>query len=109
MVHDIRDGDTLGEQLLTFRLQGCYRAGLKGKMIERAGNAEPGVNTGIIVLRNPLYLLRLHESDELIPTCVKEDVPDLPPFGNLDNVTASDLEPQDVLVKVTRAVQIPCR
>src|SRR2546425_1774888 len=109
MVHDIRDGDTLGEQLLTLRLQSCHRAGLKGKMIKRAWNAQPGVNAGVIVLRNPLDLLRLHESDELIPARVKEDVPDLAPFGNLDDVTAGHLESQDVLVEVARAVQVPCR
>src|SRR5919109_3758962 len=78
-------------------------------MIERAGNAQPGVNAGVIGLRNPRDPLRLHESDELIPARVKEDVPDLAPFGNLDDVTAGDLEPQDVLVEITRAVQVPCR
>jgi len=78
-------------------------------MIERAWHAQPGVNAGIIILGNPRYPLRLHEGDELIPARVKEDVPDLTPFGNLDDVTAGDLEPQDVLVEVTRAVQVPCR
>ena len=78
-------------------------------MIERAWDAQPGVNASVIVLRNPRYPLWLHESDELIPARVKKDVPDLAPFGNLDDVTASHLEPQDVLVEVTRAVQVPCR
>src|SRR5215211_5616136 len=78
-------------------------------MIKRAWHAQPGVNAGIIVRRNPLYLLRLHESDELIPARIKEDVPDLAPFGYLDDVAAGYLEPQDVLVEVTRAVQIPRR
>src|SRR4029453_19566492 len=109
MVHDICDGDTLGQQLLPLRLQSWHRASLKGKMIERAWNAQPSINTGIIVLRNPRYPLWLHESDELIPARVKEDVPDLAPFGNFDDVAAGHLEPQDVLVEVTRAVQVPRR
>src|SRR5215470_5771463 len=78
-------------------------------MIERAWDAQPGVNASVVVLRNPWDPLRLHESDELIPARVKKDVPDLTPFGNLDNVTTGHLEPQDILVKVTRAVQVPCR
>src|SRR4029453_18217207 len=72
-------------------------------------NAQPGVNAGIIVRRNPLYLLRFHESDELISARVKKDVSDLAPFGNFDDVTAGYLEPQDVLIEVTCAVQVPCR
>src|SRR5215510_16017083 len=78
-------------------------------MIEGAWDAQPGVNAGIVVLRNPRYSLRLHESDELIPARVKENVPDLAPLGNFDDVTAGHLEPQNVLVEVTRAVQVPCR
>ena len=109
MIHNIRDRNPLAQQFLALCLQSWHRAGLKGKMIERAWNTQPGVNAGIIILGNPRHPLRFHKGNELITTRIKEDVPDLSPFGNLDDITAGHLEPQDMLVEVTRAVQVPCR
>ena len=45
---------------------------------------------------------------ELIASGIKEDVPDLPAFFDLDDVAAHRLEAQDVLVEVAGLIQIQC-
>src|SRR5262249_52349429 len=109
VVDNVRDHNSLVYQLLTLGLQGCYRAGLKGKMIKRAGDTQPFVNGRVIVRWNPLNSLWLHKGDELIAARVEKHVPNLAPFRNLDDVAAHGLESQDVLVEVPRAVEVPCR
>src|SRR5262245_1894359 len=106
VVHDLGDLYPFGQEFRALRLQRRHRARLKSKVIKRAGHPEPAIDPRIIFCRDPWYPACLHEGKELIASGIKEDVPDLPAFFDLDDVATHRLEAQDVLVEVARLIQI---
>src|SRR6185295_12701490 len=63
-----------------------------------------------VVLRgDPRHPAGLHEGEELVAAGVEEDVADLAPLLDLENVAADRLEPEDALVEVARPVQVERR
>src|SRR2546422_131894 len=91
------------------RAPACFGARLEREMIERVRHPEPVVDPGVVVRRYARHAPRFHEGDELIAPGVEEDVADLPAFLDPEGVATHRLELQDVLVEVTRPVEIQCR
>src|SRR5213594_469420 len=109
VVDHVRHLDAAGDERVAHLVEPRLGASLEREVIERVPPPEPVVDPGVVLRRYARHAPRFHEGNELIAPGVEEDVADLPAFLDPEGVAAHRLELQDVLVEVTRPVEIQCR
>ena len=79
---------------------------LEGEVDHAARKAEALVDPGVVVVRDRLDALPIHERDQLAVARVEEDVPDLAALGDLQDVTAHGREAEHSGVERERRVHV---